>query len=345
MTAPGTATQRLRIQVGDHGVAALMHGTPDVYMSGVIDPGASARFLAMIKSGQIPTGSNVYLNSPGGSLAAGLALGRLFRAGSMTTVIGTPPFASGGKAALADESVMCASACAYAYLGGMWRLAPATGAPFGVHQFYLPNVTSAKVGQIEEASGLVVAYLHEMGINSDVFTLASTAAPNHVVWLNGSQMLRLGIANNGLGNISAEYKLVEGIPYLLLDQPSRDGEHKIVILCAPTHVTFDAFYIVGHPRAEEIVKNAARAYFSLDTAEHIPAESGSLSATNSVSFYQREIPKSVLGTLVSDHTIGAWVNDRNGVFRTGFTMDLSSVSSKIKNYYENCISAPTGGAQ
>lgn len=345
LTAADTATQRLHIQVGDRGVAALMHGVPDVYVSGVIDPDAPTRFLAMVKSGQIPSGSNVYLNSPGGSLAAGLALGRLFRAENMTTFIGIPPFASGGGTTLPHKSVMCASACAYAYLGGTWRWAPATGAPFGVHQFYLPNLTKAEVGQIEEASGVVVAYLHEMDINPDVFTLASTAAPNQVVWLNGRDMLKFGIANNGVGRITAEYKLVADIPYLIMDQPSRDGEHKIVILCAPADVTLDAFYIVGHRRAEEIVKNAVRAYFSLGGGQHILAEPCSLRAGNSVSFYQRRVSKKTLGTLVDDHTIGAWVDNRNGLFRTGFTMDLSSVRSKIQNYYENCIGAPIGGVQ
>lgn len=318
-----------------------MHDTPDVYLSGVIDSDAPARFLAMMKSGQVPAGSNIFLNSPGGSLAAGLALGRLFRIGRMTTFIGLPPFVSGGNPKLSSEPVICASACAYAYLGGMWRWAPTTGAPFGVHQFYLPNATTAKVGEIEAASGTVVAYLHEMGINPDVFTLASTAAPDHVVWLDGSEMLQLGVANNGATPVDAEYKLLAGIPYLVLDQQSRDGEHKIVMLCVPADVSLQAIYIVGRDRAAQIVSRGIRSYFSVDGKQPLPARSGSLNVVNGAVAFDTNVPKSFLGRLAGSRSIGAWVDDKNGALRTGFTMELGLVRSKIQNYYENCAGSTT----
>jgi hypothetical protein len=300
----------------------------------------------MMKSGQVPEGSNVYLNSPGGNLAAGLALGRLFRAAQMTTFIGLPAFLSNDSPALARKPVMCASACAYAYLGGMWRWAPRSGEPFGVHQFYLPNTTTAKVGEIEAASGTLVAYLHEMGINPDVFTLASTAAPNHVVWLDGNEMLQLGIANNGVALIDAEYKLLEGMPYLLLDQNSRDGEHKIVLFCAPAAASLQAIYIVGHTRAEQIVARGVRSYFTIDGKQTLVADRGSLRGTNgAVTFYIRVLPKSFLGRLAKSHSLGAWVDDQNNMFRTGFRMELDPIRSKIQNYFENCTGPTVGTAK
>lgn len=333
---PSTASQQLNIRVGDRLAAAILHNTPDVYLSGVIDSDAPARFMAMMKSGQVPAGSNIYLNSPGGSLAAGLALGRLFRSGGMTTTIGRPPFVSDSNPKSSRENVICASACAYAYLGGMWRWAPTAGAPFGVHQFYLPKTTTANVGEIEAASGTVVAYLHAMGINPDVFTLASTAAPDHVVWLDGSEMLQLGLANNGVKPIDAEYKLLAGIPYLLLDQQSRDGEHKIVMLCVPADVSLQAVYIVGHDRAAQIVSRGIRSYFSVDGKQSLPASPGSLRVVNGAVAFDTNVPKSFLERLTGGRSIGAWVDDQNGRFRTGFIMELGPVRSKIQNYYENC---------
>ncbi|MGH9620157.1 MAG: hypothetical protein ACRD45_10695 [Bryobacteraceae bacterium] len=338
---PSTASQQLNIKVGDRLAAAILHNTPDVYLSGVIDSDAPARFMAMMKSGQIPVGSNIYLNSPGGSLAAGLALGRLFRSGGMTTTIGRPPFVSDSNPKSSGENVICASACAYAYLGGMWRWAPTVGAPFGVHQFYLPEATTANVGEIEAASGTVVAYLHAMGINPDVFTLASTAAPDHVVWLDGSEMLQLGLANNGVKPIDAEYKLLAGIPYLLLDQQSRDGEHKIVMLCVPADVSLQAIYIVGHDRATQIVGRGIRSYFSVDGKQSLPADPGSLHVVNGAVEFDTNVPKSFLGRLTGSRSIGAWVDDQNGRFRTGFFMELGPVRSKIQNYYENCAGSTT----
>lgn len=207
----------------------------------------------------------------------------------------------------------------------------------GVHQFYLPDTTTAKVGEIEAASGLVVAYLHEMGINPEVFTLASFAAPDHVVWLDGSEMLRFGIANNGTAPIAAEYKLLGQVPYLVLDQNSSDGEHKIMLLCDPAGVALMADYIVGHDRAKQIVDRGLRAYFNIDDKQELAADSGSLAVTNNaVTFNLKVLPKNLLGSLVESHSLEAWVDDQNGAFRTGFRMQLDSVRSKLLNYYENC---------
>lgn len=342
---PTATSQRLSIKVGDRRVAALMHDAPDAYLSGVIDSGAPARLLALMKSGQVPPGSNIYLNSPGGDLAAGLALGRLFRAARMTTFIGRPTFLSKSNPASARKPIMCASACAYAYLGGMWRWAPASGAPFGVHQFYLPNTTTAKVGEIEAASGVVVAYLHEMGINPDVFTLASTAAPNQVVWLSGNEMLQLGLANNGVAPIKATYKLVAGVPYLLLDQQSRDGEHKIDVICAPASVALQAIYIVGRDRAEQIVHRGIESYFSVDSKQRLPARHSSLEVANGAVTFYTTLPKSILGRIAESRSIGAWVDDQNGIFRTGFIMELGPIRPKIQNYYENCAGLAIGTAK
>lgn len=337
---------QLSIKVGDRQIAALLHGTPDVYLSGIIDSGAPARFLGMMKSGQIPEGSNVYLNSPGGNLAAGLALGRLFRFGDMTTFIGRPVFVSKSSSKGSGERVICASACAYAYLGGTWRWAPTSGAPFGVHQFYLPDTNTAEVGAIEAASGVVVAYLHEMGIDPDIFTLASTATPKNIVWLDGSEMQQFGLANNGVTPLHAEYKLLANYPYLVLDQRSRDGEHKLAILCAPSAISLMSFYIVGHTRAEQIVERGIKSYFSVDGEQVLPVDRGGFRVSNgAVEVYRRVVPKSLLGRLAVSRSIGAWVNDQNGVFRTGFTMMLRQARSKLQNYDENCEGTRAGAVK
>ncbi len=145
-SASSAVSSRLEIRVGDREVASLVHGTPDVYLSGVIDSDAPARFSAMVKSGQVPEGSNIYLNSPGGDLMAGLALGRLFRAAQMTTFIGRPVFMSSNNQAQVG-AVLCASACAYAYLGGMWRWAPRSGAPLGFTSSISPIRPQRRLGK------------------------------------------------------------------------------------------------------------------------------------------------------------------------------------------------------
>jgi hypothetical protein len=340
-------SKELSIRVGDWNLAKLPHGPPDVYISGVIGSDAPARFAAMVKSGQIPRGSNVFLNSPGGDLLAGLELGQLFRAGKMSTFIGRPPFVSGGHGPrTSDGRSFCASACAYAYLGGKWRFAPTTGAPFGVHQFFLLNTTTAKVGEIEAVSGTVVAYLHEMGINPDVFSIASMATPEHVDWLDGPEMVKLGLANNGALPVIAEVKLIDDAPYLLLDQQSRDGEGKIVLSCSATGIAIQGLYLVGHSRAQQIVRAGVRSYLSLDGKPVLTDGSGSFQVSNDAVATIRIEPIHFFPRILEARTFGMWVDAENGVTRTGFRMPLGSVQGKLHSFYQNCLEAPaTKGEQ
>ena len=69
--------------------------------------------------------ADVYLNSRGGSLAAGIALGRLLRRYNMATYIGS-------KTQGEETSGGCFSACVYAFIGGSFRYM-AEGDTLGIH--------------------------------------------------------------------------------------------------------------------------------------------------------------------------------------------------------------------
>lgn len=118
----------------------------------------------------LPEGNKVLLESPGGSLAAGVRLGRMFRAREMHTVVGegTPVTNREGF----PGPAICNSACAYAFLGGRTRTLQ-QGSTLGFHRFYLPGAT-IDGDSAQFMSGELITYIVAMGVDARVFSLAST---------------------------------------------------------------------------------------------------------------------------------------------------------------------------
>lgn len=123
-------------------------------------------------------GSVVVLESPGGSLTAGLELGRVIRKNGLRTRVGSWDNSN-------QYSNTCLSACAYAFLGGINREVE-KGAKLGFHRFSvanekdkLVNANSAlKVAQ--DLSSSLVNYVLEMEIDARIFTVASNAPPDQM---------------------------------------------------------------------------------------------------------------------------------------------------------------------
>jgi hypothetical protein len=144
----------------------------------------------------------IRLNSPGGSVIAGLKLGEMFRAGGYSTEVGATHIMSGDpsywshatSSSRADDG-SCASACAYAFLGGLNRTAKA--GTLGFHQFYNKEPASVADGtsEAQAITGLLISYLKEMGIDSEILALASTTSPDELYRPDAATMTRLKITN------------------------------------------------------------------------------------------------------------------------------------------------------
>lgn len=139
----------------------------------------------------------VRLNSLGGSLQAGIRLGEIFRARGIVTEVGSdrvdpvlrPGF--GGRASSRTPGV-CASACAYAFFGGIERVLD-EGSKLGVHRFYSKNALAQPAEKIftghdlddtQKITAALVLYLVNMGVDARVVALAATAGPDEVYWIN-----------------------------------------------------------------------------------------------------------------------------------------------------------------
>lgn len=138
----------------------------------------------------------VVLNSPGGSLMGGLALGREIRSQGFDTHIGRVSLARGGSSTV--DSGECASACAYAFLGGSQR-SIGSESRYGLHQL---SVASDEAVSLEEAvrstQGVLAEinrYVREMGASPEIVTLATETSADSIHWVSYSKITSLRISN------------------------------------------------------------------------------------------------------------------------------------------------------
>ena len=156
---------------------------------GIIEADTPAKFEAFLAANRYIPGT-VVLHSPGGNLLAGLQLGTIIRNNNLATTIGntissqdsleydgTPHYSE------YFEAGRCASACAYAFLGGVSRdlgrmLGEGTSSHIAFHQFAQPRTENHQltgatgVAQGQEVSGIIAAYLGAMGVDGRVLTMA-----------------------------------------------------------------------------------------------------------------------------------------------------------------------------
>ncbi len=305
---------------------------PQIYLYGVIDANAPGRFEALMRAGKIPRGSDVYLNAPGGDVNAGIALGKMFRDGNMTTHLGSPRKTS--RSAATPKAAVCAGACAYAYLGGLYRWAPTGNDRFGLSPLNNASANTADASPTQAAHE-ETNYLEQMGI--DTRSLASTTnQTSGDTWLSADQMLMTGLANNGRLVPTATYHLMGGSPFLTLGQSARDGEHRITLLCKPDGLTITAYYMIGDDRAKRIVARGAHSYFEIDQQQTLQQDRDGVSALNQSVVISRPVQLTELSRLSSARSMGAWLSDTGGAVRYGFSMELDGVRNSLREYRQSC---------
>ncbi|WP_207541256.1 COG3904 family protein [Sabulicella rubraurantiaca] len=163
-----------------------------VIAKGTLDGGAADRFDAFLDGPNGAEGFQVLLDSSGGSLQDGMALGRRIRAREFHTVVGQHD----GAGFDPPNPGNCLSACAYAFLGGVGRRVP-EGSQLGFHQFglpggaALPNAAGLAGGQ--EISGLLLTYIIEMGVDPRLFVLASATPSTAMTYPSLEQRLAYDI--------------------------------------------------------------------------------------------------------------------------------------------------------
>jgi len=319
---------QLAVQINDDRLTLKITKVPQVYLYGVIDADAPQRIAALMKSWKIPNGSDIYLNASGGDLRAGMALGRLFRAGAMATHLGTPrqPLHAPVKA----KTAICTDACVYAYLGGFYRWSPSGFDRMGF------KPVDAKPGAAAQAPDDIAAYLKEMGIKPEALPAPTSASREETLWLSADQMLQTGLANNGNQPLTASFTPSPGAPSLVISQVFRNGEHRIAMQCNPGVVNVTAYDVVGAVRAREIVARGFRSYMEVNQQESASQERDGASVADQAVLISRQYPSTQLGKLLYGYTLGAWVSESNRAYRYGFAFVLNPVRSTLEDFYQSC---------
>ncbi|WP_224824790.1 PAN domain-containing protein [Cognatishimia sp. MH4019] len=235
-----------RIEVVSSGCPEVICGSGvSVYIDGDFDGNEAERLEALIADGKVTPYSTIYFNSPGGSLFGGMELARTIRKHGFST--GVSRLDDAGEPV--RGGAICMSACTFAYLGGVFRYFQDDDV-FGVHRFYSkePSENDGELAQV--ASAAIISFLEEMDVGSAFFVEMTKAGSQSMRLLDLSQMLHLGIANNGIGRTNWTVTATDpvtgnSILYLKGERNTSFGINKMLFYCSPngsqiaTHVIFD----------------------------------------------------------------------------------------------------------
>jgi hypothetical protein len=175
--------------------------------SGKITETSAADFEAFGRGFDL-RGAMVVLDSGGGVVEGGLALGRAFRRLGLTTTIGRtmrlPPSLNGERRAMLSPRASCASMCVFALLGGARRHVP-DEARVLVHQIWpsklredalVGSYTAGNMVRIQRELGLIARYTIEMGADIELFELAMRIPPWETLRpLSRQELLRMRVHN------------------------------------------------------------------------------------------------------------------------------------------------------
>jgi hypothetical protein len=213
-----------------------------LYLSGDIDLNAGDRLENYIARNKVPRESWVILNSPGGSLYGGMALGNIIRKHRLRTDVGARR--TNPKQTFDYDAGGCYSACTLAYVGGSFRFLH-NGSHFGIHRFAFssPQENGTDVAQV--ASAAIVAHLRSMDIDTDLFTLSTTAGPEEIYEPSLQELQKLNVVTNGFNKPKWTVESNNGILYLKGERDTVYGINKFIMFCPPKsamilHIIFDA---------------------------------------------------------------------------------------------------------
>jgi hypothetical protein len=149
-------------------IPQIMGTAWDIFEDGVIDLGAKKRLERFLIQKDVPYGSSFHINSDGGNLLEGMMLGRLIRKYELLIYVNRRgkeiyEVDRGGRGLYETGPGECYSACALAFLGGVYRFR-SEGSIYGVHRFYAPKQADLGSDAAQIASAQIVQYIRDMGL-------------------------------------------------------------------------------------------------------------------------------------------------------------------------------------
>lgn len=174
----------------------IVHVSPlydAIYAAGSITADTATAFANFLKANPVNAGTTLYFNSPGGDLGSGITLGQAIRKAGLDTAVGIPAAGS-----VLTQPGMCASACTFAFLGGVVRTVDPKS-QFGVHRFELTSDVKDVEKKAQKIAGILVDYIGDMGVSQEMYaysTIDGNDAKNaskQILWLDAKTLAQLKI--------------------------------------------------------------------------------------------------------------------------------------------------------
>ncbi len=309
-------------------------GVTRIYADGEITSSTAMDFERFVKANNI-TSATVLFNSPGGSLFGGIQLGTKIRSFGFDTGIAT--YSQGRMV----ERGYCASACAYAFAGGRGRYFSGKETKLGLHQFSAKSTTIDN-GTSQETSGLIVAYLQNMGVDALAFSASASVRPEDILWLTAQDAAKLRFSNNGTQLATAELKQAQGATYLKVEQEYTNWNALFLLMCSNGSMALSGGLLTTVEDSKNKFEWATNSYFTFDGTTIQPQRKGAtaegLQHSESIVWVFRELSSAEMRTLLSSKTITAWIAADGAVGYTA-VVDISGVKGKIQDYVKNCYDA------
>lgn len=309
----------------------LGNGRHRIYAEGEIEADSAAKLVRFARDRQVQR-AVVVLSSRGGSLLGGIRLGEAIRVEQFDTSVGEEidDFER-------ENPAVCASACAYAFAGGVNRYLP-SGSLIGVHQFYGAGDNIGDRGETQAVSAILVEYLTRMGVDSSAFVIASKAPSDTMTWLLKDRAVELRLANQGAQPTTAEIKLADDMtPYLRLEQIKADGTARVLLLCGSRGIALAAGVVTDPEISLRREASAERSYLELDGVELLAMAGGSgVNARDSTLWWDRGIPFEFGSEIAKSNEIAMWLENGSNI-RWGLEMDLRPVKSQLVSFTSNCL--------
>lgn len=324
----------LTVHVRNDSMTLRVAKAPQAYLAGPIDDAAVAQVRQLLDEGKLAPGSDVYLDSSVGDIASGMALGRLFRASRFNTHLGT--WHTGNSPAL---PATCLDACAYAYLGGVYRWSPSGSDRIGLHDNQQPGGASKPSTQAPD----IGSYVESMGMHPADFAQAAGLVVNGIAWWSTEKLVPAGVANNGRLPLEATYQKVPGTPpTLVLSQTVRGRQDQVTLQCAPGQVTLAARYVVGSERTGLLAARAMYAYFEVGDQAWQRHQGDRPHADGDALVFTRQMPFAQLTPVLQSMSLGAWFEITGSPVRVGFWIEPSQVEKLTRPFLADCQAMQPG---
>lgn len=320
-------------------------GGPDaawiMSLAGEIDAAAPARVkAALARIG--PARVEVYLDSTGGDLFAGMEIGQLLRQAGAATHVGrylagrNPP--GDTSLALAVQPGVCYSACSLAFLGGVYRYV-SEGSQYGVHRVSRssgPTAGDLDTGQIVSAG--IARYIRAMGVGQGLLDLLVQQGEHGIYLLSDAEMKTLNVVNNGRQPADWSLEVTDGGEYLRGMQETEYGRGKIAFLCDQQKIQMFTFYQVGAKAGAMAVGRWAHSLLldggmlALPDPDSVVADKGELQTFFTLTPEQA-------GRIAASRSVGhAMQAGRDDAGFIGFKVDIpATASQKVRAFINHCL--------